>query len=45
MKYKQLDFRKRCQIYGLLRSGYNQSQLQKKSGYTNQQLAVRSTEI
>ncbi len=32
MKYKQFDFRKRCQIYGLWRAGYNQSQIAKEVG-------------
>jgi IS30 family transposase len=27
MSYKQLDFKKRCQIYGLWRAGFNQSQI------------------
>lgn len=32
MKYKQLDFRKRCQIYGLWKAGYNQSQIAREVG-------------
>jgi len=32
MEYKQLDFRKRCQIYGLWKSGYNQSEIAKEIG-------------
>lgn len=30
--YNQLDFRKRCQIYGLWRAGYNQSEIAKEIG-------------
>jgi IS30 family transposase len=30
--YKQMDFQKRCQIYGLWRAGYNQSQIAKEVG-------------
>jgi IS30 family transposase len=30
--YKQLDYQKRCQIYGLWRSGYNQSEIAKEIG-------------
>ena len=32
MAYKQLDFRKRCQIYGLWRAGYNQTEIAKELG-------------
>lgn len=32
MSYNQLDFRKRCQIYGLWRAGYNQSEIAKEIG-------------
>jgi transposase, IS30 family len=32
MLYKQLDFIKRCQIYGLLKAGYNDSQIAKEIG-------------
>lgn len=32
MAYQQLDFRKRCQIYGLWRAGYNQSDIAKEIG-------------
>lgn len=32
MNYKQLDLRKRCQIYGLLRAGFNQSQIAQEIG-------------
>lgn len=32
MAYKQLDFRKRCQIYGLWRAGYNQTEIVKELG-------------
>lgn len=32
MGYKQLDYRKRCQIYGLWRAGYNQSEIAKEVG-------------
>ncbi len=32
MGYKQLDFRKRCQIYGLWRAGYTQSDIAKEVG-------------
>jgi IS30 family transposase len=31
-KYKQLDFRKRCQIYGLWKAGYNQTEIAKEIG-------------
>lgn len=27
MRYKQRDLRKRCQIYGLWRAGYNQTEI------------------
>jgi IS30 family transposase len=30
MSYKQLDFRKRCQIYGLWKAGYNQTEIAKE---------------
>jgi len=30
--YNQLNFRKRCQIYGLWRAGYNQSEIAKELG-------------
>lgn len=32
MAYKQLDYRKRCQIYGLWRAGYKQYQIAKEIG-------------
>lgn len=32
MGYKQLDFRKRCQIYGLWRAGYTQTEIAKEVG-------------
>lgn len=32
MKYKQLDFRKRCQIYGLWKAGYNQTEIANEIG-------------
>jgi transposase, IS30 family len=32
MRYKQLDYQKRCQIYGLWRAGYNQSEIAKEVG-------------
>ncbi|MGC1853953.1 MAG: helix-turn-helix domain-containing protein [Candidatus Aquirickettsiella sp.] len=32
MGYKQLDFRKRCQIYGLWKSGHNQTEIAKEIG-------------
>ena len=32
MGYKQLDYRKRCQIYGLWRAGYNQTEIAKEVG-------------
>lgn len=32
MGYKQLDYRKRCQIYGLWRAGYTQVQIAKEVG-------------
>lgn len=32
MSYKQLDFRKRCQIYGLWKAGYNQTEIAKEIG-------------
>jgi transposase, IS30 family len=32
MEYKQLDFVKRCQIYGFLKAGYNNSQIAKEIG-------------
>lgn len=32
MRYKQLDYEKRCQIYGLWRAGYNQSKIAKEVG-------------
>lgn len=32
MSYKQLDYRKRCQIYGLLRAGYKQKDIAKEVG-------------
>ena len=32
MVYKQLDFRKRCQIYGLWYAGYSQSAIAKEVG-------------
>jgi len=31
-KYKQLDFSKRCQIYGLWKAGYNQTEIAKEIG-------------
>ena len=32
MGYKQLDFQKRCQIYGLWRAGYNQTEIANEIG-------------
>jgi IS30 family transposase len=32
MEYKQLDFRKRCQIYGLWRAGHSQTEIAKEVG-------------
>ncbi len=32
MKYKQLDYQKRCQIYGLWRAGYTQTAIAKEVG-------------
>lgn len=32
MGYKQLDFQKRCQIYGLWRAGYSQSEIASEVG-------------
>jgi transposase, IS30 family len=32
VEYKQLDFEKRCQIYGLWKAGYNQSEIAKEIG-------------
>lgn len=32
MAYKQLDFRKRCQIYGLWRAGHSQTEIAKEVG-------------
>lgn len=32
MGYKQLDFSKRCQIYGLWKSGYTQTEIAKEIG-------------
>ena len=32
MRYKQLDFQKRCQIYGLWRAGYNQTEIAREIG-------------
>ncbi|MCA0403568.1 MAG: helix-turn-helix domain-containing protein [Proteobacteria bacterium] len=32
LAYKHLDFRKRCQIYGLLRAGFKQNQIAKEIG-------------